>query len=172
MRVQGIYQSMNRAAGRKASEDFSRVGLELAELKGKVREELQAVTAVDIMRIIQKLENQELLGAEEKELVSLWIVGDAEGYTKMENDFEKWQEEFRRLSGALEGYEGQDLSPRSLLEVHGVLEDAVRVSADISNFLEKKERIERFNKDINNLTTDGIKYLVLMLKSMISYPDI
>jgi len=170
--LQGISQSMNRVAGSGASEDFSRVGLELAQLKGKVREELQAATALDLTRIIQKLEAQELLSPQEREVVSLWIVGDAEGYTKMENDFREWQEEFRRLSGVLERYEGQELSPPNLVELQGVLEDAVRVTADIANFLEKKERIERFQQDINNFTPEDAKFLISMLKSMLYSPEL
>ena len=170
--LQGIAQSMNRVAGSGASEDFSRVGLELAQLKGKVREELQAATALYLTRIIQKLEDRELLSPREREVVSLWIVGDAEGYTKMENDFREWQAEFRRLSGVLERYEGQELSPPALVELQGVLEDAVRVTADISNFLEKKERIERFHQDINNFTPEDAKFLISMLKSMLYSPEL
>jgi hypothetical protein len=55
-----------------------------------------------------------------------------------------------------------------MVEVHGVLEDAVRVTADLSHFLEKKERVERFHSAINNLTPDDAKFLVTMLKSMLS----
>lgn len=169
--LQGISRSMNRVAGSGASEDFSRVGSELTQIKGKVREEIQALTADDIARITQKLENQELLSPKERELVGLWVVGDAEGYTKMENDFGQWQEEFRRLSDVLETYEGQEPSPQTMVEVHGVLEDAVRITADISHFLEKKERVERFHSAINNMTPDDAKFLVSMLKSMLSSPD-
>ena len=90
----------------------------------------------------------------------------------MENDFREWQAEFRRLSGVLERYEGQELSPPALVELQGVLEDAVRVTADISNFLEKKERIERFHQDINNFTPEDAKFLISMLKSMLYSPEL
>lgn len=169
--LQGIAHIMNRVAGSGASEDFSRVILKLAQLKVRVREELQAATSRDLNRIIQKLEDRELLSPKEREIVSLWIVGDAEGYTKMENDFRAWQEEFRRLSGVLESYEGQELSPPTLVELQGILEDAIRVTADISNFLEKKERIERFQSDINNFTPEDAEFLVSMLKSMLYSPE-
>ena len=169
--LQGISQSMTSVAGSGASDDFSRVGSELVQLKGKVREELQAATTENITTILQKLENGELLSPEERELVGLWVVGDAEGYTKMEDDFGEWQEEFRRLSRVLETYEGQESSPQTLVEVHGVLEDAVRVTADISHFLQKKERVERFHSAINNLTPDDAKFLVSILKSMLTSPE-
>ncbi len=168
---QGISRNMKSVAGSSASEDFSKVGSELVQLKAKVREEIQTMTSEDITKILKKLENAEPLTPPEKDLVGIWVVGDAEGYTKMEDDFGEWQKEFRRLSGVLETYEAQAPSPQTMVEVHGVLEDAVRVTADISHFLEKKERVERFHSAINNLTPDSAKFLASMLKSMLYRPD-
>jgi hypothetical protein len=162
---------MNRVAGSSASEEFSRVGSVLAQIKGMVREELQVATTDDITKILKKLESQETLTPPEKDLVGLWVVGDAEGYTKMEDDFGEWQKEFRRLSGVLQTYEGHTPSPQTLVEVHGVLEDAVRVTADLFYFLEKKERVERFHSSINNLTPDDGKFLASMLRSMLTSPE-
>ena len=166
--LQGIFQSMKSVSGSSSMDDFARVSSELVQLKNKVREELQAATAEDVTKILKKLANQELLTPEERNLVELWIVGDAEGYTKMENNFGQWQEELRRLGGVLESYAGQASSPQTLVEVHGVLEDAIRLTADISYFLEKKERVERFQSAINNLTPEDAKFLASMLKSMMS----
>jgi len=166
--LQGISQSMKSVSGSGSMDDFARVSSQLVQLKNKVREELQAATAENITKILKKLEKQELLTPEERNLVELWIVGDAEGYTKMENDFGKWQEEFRRLGDVLESYTGQTSSPQTLVEAHGVLEDAIRLTADISYFLEKKDRVERFNSAINNLTPDDAKFLAGMLRSMMS----
>ena len=166
--LQGIFQSMKSVSGSSSMDDFARVSSELVQLKNRVREELQAATAEDVAKILKKLANRELLTPEERNLVELWIVGDAEGYTKMENNFGQWQEELRRLGGVLESYAGQASSPQTLVEVHGVLEDAIRLTADISYFLEKKERVERFQSAINNLTPEDAKFLAGMLKSMMS----
>jgi hypothetical protein len=162
---------MTHVAGGGA-EEFSRVGAALVTAREDVREALQALTAEDINKILNKLDKQELLTPHEKNLVGLWIVGDAEGYTKMEDDFQEWQEEFRRLSGVLESYTGQSLAPQNLVEAYGVLEDAIRVAADISFFLEKKERVERFNAAINNWTPDDCKIIASMLRSMMARPDL
>lgn len=169
--LQGISQIMKSVSESGSMDDFERVSSGLVQLKDKVREELQAATVEDVTKILKKLENQEPLNPAEKHLVGLWIVGDAEGYTKMENDFGEWQKEFRRLGDVLESYSGQTSSPQTLVEAHGVLEDAIRLTADISYFLEKKDRVERFNSAINNLTEDDAKFLASMLKSMISSPE-
>jgi hypothetical protein len=169
--LQGISQSMKSVSGSSSMDDFTRVSSELAQIRDKVREELQAATTEEVAKILQKLAHQELLTPEERNLVELWIVGDAEGYTEMENNFAEWQEEFRRLSGVLESYAGQSASPQTLVEVHGALEDAIRHAADISYFLEKKDRVERFRSAINNLTPDDTRFLAGMLKSMMLSPE-
>ena len=170
--LQGISQNMNKVAANGAAEDFSRMGLQLAQLQSLVREEIQAATAERVSGIIQKLESQEPLNPEEKDMVGLWIVGDAEGYIKMEDDFREWQEEFRRLGRVLETYEGRGSSPQTLVELHGVLEDAVRVISDISCFLEKKERLERFQTAINNVNPEDGKFLASMLKAKLASANI
>jgi hypothetical protein len=152
--LQSISQSMKSVSGSSSMDDFARVSSELVQIKDRVREELQAATSEGVTKILKKLANQEILNPEERNLVELWIVGDAEGYTKMENNFGQWQEEFRRLGGVFESYAGQTSSPQTLVEVHGLLEDAIRLTADISYFLEKKDRVERFRSAINNLTSD------------------
>jgi hypothetical protein len=166
--LRGISRIMQSVSGSGAADDFTRVGAELVQLKAAAREEIHASTAEAILGIIQKLENNVMLHPDERQLVGLWVVGDAEGYTRMENDLEKWRGEFHRLSGILESFEGQSPSPQSLVEVHGVLEDAVRLTADISHFLEKKERVERFNSAINNLGPDDARFIASMLKSMLN----
>jgi hypothetical protein len=170
--LQGISQSMKSVSASNSMDDLDRVSSELVQLKNKVREELQSATAEDMARILKKLGNQELLTPEERNLVGLWIVGDAEGYTQMENDLGEWQEEFRRLGGVLESYAAKTPSPQTLVEVHGVLEDAIRLAADISYFLEKKGRVERFNSAINNLTKDDANFLASMIKEMMAKSDI
>lgn len=169
--LEGISQSMKSVSGSSSMDDFARVSSELVQIRDKVREELQAATYEEVTKVLKKLESQELLTPEERNLVELWIVGDAEGYTKMENNFGPWQEELRRLGGILESYAGQSASPQTLVEAHGLLEDAIRLTADISFFLEKKDRVERFRSAINNLTPDDAKFLAGMLKSMMSSPE-
>ncbi len=165
---QEISQSMRSVSGTSSMDDLARVSSELVQLKNKVREELQAATTEDIEKILKKLASRELLTPDERNLVELWIVGDAEGYTKMENNFGQWQEEFRRLGDVLGSYAGQTSSPQTLVEVHGALEDAIRLTADITFFLEKKDRVERFRSSINNLTPEDARFLADMLKSMMS----
>ena len=162
--LQGVSQSMKTVSGNSSADDLARVSSELVQVKDRVREKLQAATAGDLSKILEKLDNKELLTPAEKDLVGFWLVGDAEGFTKMEAEFSDWQGEFRRLTGMIDSFAGQDDSPQNLVEVHGVLQDAIRVAADIAFFVEEKDRVEKFNAAINNLTPDDAKFLAEMLR--------
>lgn len=125
---------------------FQEVGTVLTEAKNLVREESQQKTAAAMRKIIAKLRTDEPVTAEEAELMKAWIVGDAEAYTRLENNFQDWLAEYRRLESALAAYEDRDCSSDELLALHGILEDASRVSYDIANFLEKRDRIKKFEQ--------------------------
>jgi hypothetical protein len=58
------------------------------------------------------------------------------------------------------------------LNLHAVLEDAVRVAAEIEGFLEKKERIARFEKTIQNLDQEDASFIVAILKGQLQSEEV
>lgn len=127
---------------------FQKAGSALSEAKNIVREEAQQQTSSELKKVINKLQSSNPMTTEEIALMKAWIVGDAIGYTKMENSFQNWLSEYERLEKSLASYENKDCSPKDLLKLHGILEDALRVSYDIANFLEKKDRINKFESAV------------------------
>ena len=107
----------------------------------------------------------------EKQTVKLWVVGDAEGYIKMENNFQDWLKEYRRLLDIIADWEGKTGSVQELVEVHGVLEDAIKVADDVAHFLEDRERVARCETALSNLNAEDNKFIAGMLKSMLASPD-
>jgi hypothetical protein len=73
----------------------------LARLDNELREQIQAATAAQVTLLIDSLKADGPVGPAELELVRLWLVGDAEYYVKMENDFPAWVTELGRLLGVL-----------------------------------------------------------------------
>jgi hypothetical protein len=97
--------------------------------------------------------------------MKLWIVGDAQGYLKVENNLDDWIKEFDRLKGVLTEYEAKESLPlEELVDLQGILEDAVRVASDIGNFLEKKERIKAFEEATKDTQSLDREILVMLLK--------
>src|SRR4030042_6565224 len=138
---QGISRIME-VSEKSSADDLDRAGAALATAKNQIREAIQDLTGPQMEAIIKKLENGEPLTQEEKDYVRSWIIGDAEGYTRVENHLQAWLQEFRALKNAVKTYEGQEVTVQNLVNLHAILEDAVRVAANIEGFLEKKERIE------------------------------
>lgn len=151
---------------------FQQAGSALSGAMDLVREEAQSKTSSEIVAIIRKLQAHEHIEGDEVALIRAWFVGKAAAYTEMENNFEDWVAEFERLSDVLAGYEGHESSPQELLELHGILEDAMRVSYDIANYLEKRDRIARFESAIaGGLGKDEREFLARVLREKLESPD-
>lgn len=151
---------------------FQQAGSALSEAKNIVREEFQKRTSSEIKKILNKLQSDEHISIEETALIKAWIVGDAAEYTKMENNFQDWISEYERLRKSLVSYENKDCSFEELLKLHGILEDATRVSYDIANFLENKERIKKFESAVGDgLDKDERDILVNILIGKLQSPN-
>jgi hypothetical protein len=168
---QGISLIME-VSEKSSADDLDRLGATLTAAKNQVREALQDLTGPQMEAIIKKLENRESLTQEEKDYVRSWIIGDAESYTRLENHLQAWLQEFQALKSAVQGCEGQEVTVEILLNLHAILEDAVRVAANIEEFLEKKERIERFEKTIQSLDTEDTSFIVSILKGQLRSEEV
>jgi hypothetical protein len=140
-----VIDMMDGARNAMTESAFQQVGSVLSEAKNCVREESQRKSSFDVKMLIDKLEAGEPLSPTDLATVRAWVVGDAESYTKMENNFQDWLAEYDRLEQAMADYANKDCSPDDLLKLEAILEDAVRTSYDIANFLEKQERVKKFD---------------------------
>jgi hypothetical protein len=84
------------------------------------------------------------------DLVKLWIVGDAEAYSKLENHFEDWIAEFKWLESLIKEKASSAEGVQDLFRVRGILEDASRLAINTGYYLETKERIRRFEEATAN----------------------
>jgi hypothetical protein len=147
-----ISSTMSNAKAVLTEGAFQAVGSKLSQARQMIRYEIRKSTSPLMIGIINKLQSNSSLNDKEISLVRAWIVGDAESYLKMENDFENWLTEYERLQQELVSYEQKSCNTDELWQLHGLLEDAARTSYDIANFLEKQGRIKRLEK----VLADGI----------------
>jgi DNA-binding FadR family transcriptional regulator len=166
----GMSQAMKQAQADNNSESYRYVAAQLVQSKNDIRQAIEQATAEAIAAIIGKLEDNQPLDEAEKQTVKLWVVGDAEGYVKMENSLQEWLEEYRRLLEVIAAGEGQTGSVQELVEMHGVLEDAIEVTNDLAHFLEDRERVARCETALRSPTAEDNKFLAGMLKSMLASP--
>jgi hypothetical protein len=68
------------------------------------------------------------------------------------------------------GWEGKTGSIQELVEVHGVIEDAIKVADDVAHYLEDRERVARCEAALSNLNAEDNKFIAGMLKSLLTSP--
>jgi hypothetical protein len=164
MNFQNVTRIMENSLTTMSVETFQQAGSALSEAKNLIRETLQSETASDTKNIIKKLSAGQPLSTAEMNLIRLWIVGDAESYIMMENNLQDWIDEFGRLKKTLADFTDKPSSAEDLFKLQGLLEDAVRISYDIGNFLEKKERVKKFESSISDgLDESEINLLIKVL---------
>jgi hypothetical protein len=169
--IKGLSQAMQQAAAGNRAETYSYVATELVKSKDQVRQAIEQATAAAVAAIIPKLESNQPLTEAEKQTVKLWVVGDAEGYLKMENNFQDWQVEYRRLLDTIAAYEGKPGSVQELVEIHGLLEDAIKVADALAHYLDDKERVTRYDNALTHLNAEDNRFLAGILKSMLASPE-
>lgn len=168
--LKDISRHMKNAQSNMTAEKFMLVAGLLSETKDAAREEAQNITSTKIKDTVQKLKKRESLLPEDIHYLRLWIIGDAESYTGMEESFQEWLAEFARLEGILEECETKKLTLDDLFRVHGILEDALRIAADIGNYLEKKERIVKFETAIGDEKNLDREILINILETKMKSP--
>jgi hypothetical protein len=166
--LKGMSQAMKQAQADNTSESFGYVATQLVKSKNDIQQAIELATAGTIAAIIGKLENNQSLTDAEKQTVELWVVGDAEGYLKMENNFQDWMEEFRRLTDVIASWESKTGSVRELVEVHGMLEDAIKVADAAAHYIEDRERVARCQDALRSLNAEDSKFIAGLLQSMLT----
>jgi hypothetical protein len=126
----------------------------LVSLDDDLREQIQAVTATQVVPLIDKLRADGPVGPTDLELIRLWLVGDAEYYVKMENNFPAWVLELDRLIGVLRQLREEAMTPSSISRMEATVRDALRVASDIAFYRQQEERIRSFQKATRSLSRE------------------
>jgi hypothetical protein len=150
---------------------FERLTPTLRDLSNGLRESYQAAFVGPVTTLITKLRSGVTPTKEELALAEAFMVGDAEAYVRVENDFQGWLAELGRLVKVLATL-GANLDPPRLLDALGEVEDARRVLGDICNYLEEKDRVARFRNTIaQGLDAGHAKLLAELLRQKLVSAD-
>ena len=150
---------------------YSRLSTIFEELGAYMREYIQDITLDEIKVVIGKLKGGGDLTLADKDQIKLWLVGDADTYSKMENNYQDWLDELGRLMNELRKF--SDITPdvASCSKMRALFRDGSRVLADLFYFIEQKDRVEKFEKSSQNFTDTERGILVRLLEQKIQSPD-
>jgi hypothetical protein len=150
---------------------FQSITPQLTKLANALRENYQMSVATPIMAVIAKLKGTAELSPDDIKLIEGFMIGDAEAYTRMENDFQGWIAELDRLVKSLSD-KGDRLQGPAILDAIGEVQDAQRVLGDICNYLEQQERVARYRRTTAQaLTPEGRGMLVEILQRQLASAD-
>ena len=135
----------------------------LVSLDNELREQIQGATAAPISQLIATLRADGPIAPADLELIRLWVVGDAEYYVKMENDFGAWTAELGRLLGVLQSLGRETVTPATMAKMEATVRDALRVSSDIVFYRQQEERLRSFQAATARMTRDDKRYLADIL---------
>jgi hypothetical protein len=157
-------QSLHARAKTDDAGSFERLTGVLVDLSNQLRESYQTAFIGPVTKVIAKLRSGASLDEDERAIAEAFMVGDAEAYVRLENDFQGWLAELDRLVKVLVDLGGK-LDPPRLLDASGEVEDARRVLGDICNYLEERDRVERYRRTIaGGLDADRAKMLAELLQ--------
>ena len=143
----------------------------MQELEGTMREHIQEITKSEIIQVIEKLKSKTPLEKGEVEYIKLWICGDAEYYVKLENNYNDWTEELKRLMEEIKIIDTEDIDYNNSSKLRAMLLDGIRVIGDILFFLKQKERITNFTESTKEIDPQERDLLIQLLEGKIASPN-
>ena len=116
------------------------------ELLDDIKETFEEKLREPIERLVNKLKKDEPLSSKEIQLIEKWVIGDAEFYTKMENNLIDWVAECKRLFEVLKHYsfEGVEDDENKLLAIGALLTDLKFTLMDVIRYSEAMNRVDQF----------------------------
>ena len=164
MKMRQDYETVKQS---QSGESFSRLSMTLEQIDEGLREYIQKFTLQDMKGVLEKLKKGQDLAAKDLEQIKLWIIGDAEYYTKMENSYDGWNNELTRIIKAINELWPDQADIETLLKLRGLVRDGIRTIADIFYFVQQKERVEKFTESTENIDEDERLLLVNLLEQKI-----
>lgn len=165
--MQNLKDAAHAALAAESAEEFCDFEKYVNEVDAFVRETQQAMWAHEAEGAIKTLEKGEPLTPADVNVIRTFLISDAVHYLKHENNFGDWKRELQRLM--------EDLVRRantadrdSIADLRGVLKDAIRLVPDIRNYLEERNRVDRFEQALTSLDDQSRHTLVRLINEQLT----
>ena len=129
-------------------ESLEKVKDPLAALRNHVRESLQANLRESITDIIRKLKRDEPISVNDLQIIEKWLVGDAQYYTEIENNFQDWKKECKRLANILDSYSSAEQveDEAKMFRLNALLTDLEFTLHDVIRYVYSLNRVKSFRE--------------------------
>jgi cell fate (sporulation/competence/biofilm development) regulator YlbF (YheA/YmcA/DUF963 family) len=165
--VDTLKEAAEYAVTRQSVEAFEAFEKQLNELQALVRELQQSMWQTEARQAIKRLESNQPLMPEDLNVIRTFLVSDALHYLANEKNYRDWLAELRRLLEEI-ALRATDIARDRVGDLRGLLEDAIRQVPSIRNYLEEKQRVERFEMAMKSMDRTTRDLLVKVLAEQLS----
>lgn len=164
--VEALKQAATAALDRQCPDEFEQFEKQLNRFDTALRETQQELWSAEAQTAVEHLESGTALTEADAEVIRTFLVSDAEHFLAVENNFNDWLEELRRLMDDMtRRAEAPGREPWGGLR--GVVKDAIRLVPDIRNYLEERRRIEKCNLALHTFDATSRAMLARVLKEQL-----
>ena len=164
-------EAYNKFTADRGADSLRKLYDTLYDLNAALREEMQKNTLQPIKLILAKLDKGTPLTPDDRQIIRLWLVGDAEAYSSRENDYNNWTAELTRLMTAISQTAGQIADVRGNMAVQGTITDALGVIPSMQKFLEALDRVKRFENSTRTMDSGTMLAIKALLENKIKSPN-
>lgn len=145
-KVKMLNENLEKGLRNKDSDALEEAKVPLRQLQDHIRESIQASMRESATELIKKLKRGKDLTGEDLRILEKWVVGDAEYYTEIENNFKEWVNECERLNNLLASYNSPDFKENEseLFKLNAFLTDLEFTLSDVIRYIESSNRVKRF----------------------------
>ena len=172
-KIKIINQNLEKGLQNKDVESLELVKSPIESLHNHIRESIQASLREPITELVRKLKRDDPLSGEDIRAIEKWVIGDAEHYTEIENNFQDWVKECERLGNLIAEHGNPDINQdeTQLFKLNAFLTDLEFTVKDVMRYIESVNRIKRFRESLGtgNIGPEEKKWLVdLIERQMVS----
>lgn len=165
--IDGLKEAAEVALRHETAEQFTDFEKHVNQVDAYVREVQQAMWAREAKTTIKNLEKDVPLTPTDKDVIRTFIISDAERYLAHENNYGGWKRELQRLVDDL-ARRVSTVDRDTIGDLRGVLKDAIRLVPDIRNYLEERQRVERFEHALDSLDGPSCDMLIRLIKEQLN----
>lgn len=171
-RLKDVVNELNENLKSYNAEKLEVVSVPLNDIRNEVREIIQENLRPRVEVLIQKLKHDESVTSQEMQLIEKWIIGDADYYTRIENNMIDWIAECKRLCTLLadSSSEGIEKDDTKLFAIGALLTDLKYTLTDVIRYSEAMNRVDRFKSTIGAgmLNTQTRRWLAELMEQQLA----
>jgi len=140
--------------------ELNKIKSSLEDFDAQIKENVQHKLRNDAIKILTKLKTKQQLNETEIDALRYFLIGDAEYYVK--EDVSEIIHSIKKTLGGIKYYSKRE-DVLSLSKLRAFLKDLKNNLGIVATYLEARERIDNFDKNMNNIDANR-KMLIYVLE--------